>query len=75
MDDKATIYTYTIIYSSTEAFKDKTPYVVGIVEKPDGTKTAALIEGYKENMPIAIGIPVVFDRADQGGNPVYRFPN
>jgi uncharacterized OB-fold protein len=74
MDDQAVIYTYTIIYSSTEAFKDKTPYVAAIVEKAGGEKVATIVEGYRENIPIAIGMPVVFARTDATGNPVYRFP-
>lgn len=74
MDDKAVIYTYTVIYSSTEAFKDKTPYVAAIVEKADGEKVATLVEGYREDAPPAIGMAVVFGRTDAAGNPVYRFP-
>ncbi len=74
MDDRAAIYTFTVIHSSTEAFKDKTPYVAAIVEKADGARVATVIEGYRENTPLAIGMPVVFARTDEAGNPVYRFP-
>jgi uncharacterized OB-fold protein len=69
---KATIYTYTVIRSSTIDFKDKTPYVAGIVESEEG-KIAALIEGYQEGMPISIGQTVVFSHLDAKGNKVFRF--
>lgn len=72
MDKNAKIYTYTVIYSSTEAFKDKTPYVAGIVENDEG-KRATLIEGYKEGMPIKVGMEVQFSHFDDANNPIYRF--
>ena len=72
MNKKAKIYTYTIIYSSTEEFKDKTPYAAGIVEIEQG-KVAALIEGYKDGLKIEIGMEVDFSHLDAKGNAIYRF--
>lgn len=68
----AKIYTYTIIYSSTEDYKDKTPYVAGIVEDA-GERRAALIEGYAEGMDVRIGMEVKFSRYDEAGNGIYKF--
>ena len=66
------IYSYTIVYSSTEAMKDKTPYIVAIVEKPDGEKVSALVEGYTPQAKVAIGNEVAFCRQGAGGSSVYR---
>lgn len=49
------IYTYTIVYSSTAAFADKTPYCTAILESSDGTRFPALVEGYREGDPVYIG--------------------
>lgn len=38
MNEKGKIYTYSIIYSATEAFKDRVPYVVAVVENSIGRR-------------------------------------
>lgn len=68
----AKIYTYTIIYSSTEDYKDRTPYVAGIIEDAKERK-AALIEGYTDGMEVSIGMEVEFSRYDEAGNGIYKF--
>lgn len=72
MDEKARIYTYSIIYSAAEAFKDKTPYVVAVVEDSAGRRLAR-IDGYREGTPVAIGQEVRLVAEDAAGNAVYGF--
>jgi uncharacterized OB-fold protein len=72
MTETAEIYTYTVINSSTEAFKDKTPYLAAIVTRPDGTRVAAMVEGWTETSPVAIGTAVRLSGTDPLGNPTYR---
>lgn len=68
----ARIYSYTIVYSSTEALKDKTPYLAAIVEKPDGEKVSAMVEGYTPEAKVAIGSEVAFSRQGDGGASIYK---
>lgn len=72
MNNKGKIYTYSIVHSATEAFQDKVPYVIAVVENSDG-RHLARIEGYNEKTPVEIGMEVAFSRDDQDGNPVYSF--
>lgn len=72
MQQQAKIYTFTIIHSSTEEFKDKTPYVAGIVEDSKGRR-ATLIEGYRVGMQIKVGMDVFYSHNDKANNPIYRF--
>lgn len=72
MARKGNIYTYSIVYSAAEAFKDKTPYVVALVE--DGVeRSMVLVEGYRPEQEITIGMEVDFVRRDAAGNGIYQF--
>lgn len=51
----ASIYTYSVLYSSTEDFKDKTPYLTAILQDAEGNRFASLVEGFSDGMEIAIG--------------------
>jgi uncharacterized OB-fold protein len=66
-----TIYTYSIIHSASEEFKDRTPYVVALVEEEGHARVASLLEGY-DGQKIHIGMPVEYVREDTEGNPVYK---
>jgi len=72
MAKKAKIYTYSIIYSPSEEFKDKVPYVAGVLEE-NNERFSSFIEGYKDGMDIKIGMEVEFSRFDEAGNVVYKF--
>lgn len=72
MTETAEIYTFTVINSSTEAFRDRTPYLAAIVSRPDGTRVSTRVEGWTPATPIAIGMSVTEDGADALGNPIYR---
>ena len=72
MSRKGTIYTYSIIYSAAEAFKDKTPYVVAVVEE-DGARRLARVEGYTAQTQVEIGMTVNFLAIDEQGNTIYSF--
>ncbi|KAB3532146.1 OB-fold domain-containing protein [Alkaliphilus pronyensis] len=74
MNKKATIYTYSIIYTASEDFKDQTPYVIAIVEDKD-SRVLSRIEGYEENKEIHIGMEVELFKTDESGNPIYKFIN
>jgi uncharacterized OB-fold protein len=54
---KGKIFTYSIVYSASEAFSDKTPYVVAIIESDEG-KFLSRIDDYKEEMNVAVGVDV-----------------
>ena len=70
--EKGTIYSYSIVYSAAEAFKNKVPYVVAVIEDTQG-KRLARIEGYTEKTKVAIGMEVNFLEVDEGGRSVYSF--
>ncbi len=72
MAKKAKIYSFTIVYSSSEEFKDKVPYVVAVLEE-NKERFSSFIEGYKEDIEIKIGMEVEFSRFDEAGNVVYKF--
>jgi uncharacterized OB-fold protein len=72
MSETAAIYTYSVIHSSTESFKDKVPYMAAIVTRPDGSRIATLVEGYSPDKDVAIGSKVVLSGTDTHGNPIYR---
>ena len=72
MNRRGTIFTYSVVHSGTEAFKDKIPYIVAIV-KEDQQKRIARIEGYTEKTEINIGMEVEFLTEDEKGNALYRF--
>lgn len=72
MTKAANIYTYTVIFSAAEDFKDKTPYAVAILDN-GSQKFAAFIDGYKEGMQIKVGMEVGYSHEDEKGNVVYKF--
>ena len=67
-----TIFTYSIVHSGIGVFKDKTPYVVALVEENQQLRLA-YIEGYTQDLQVRIGMEVEFVTADERNNPVYRF--
>jgi len=72
MAEKAKVYTYTVINSASEEFKDKVPYVVAVLENKNG-RFASFIEGYKDGINVDIGMEVEFSRFDEAQNPIYKF--
>ncbi|MDR1241235.1 MAG: OB-fold domain-containing protein [Deltaproteobacteria bacterium] len=69
--DKAKIYTYSILFASTEEFKDRVPYLTAILEKPDGKRFASLIAGWNAGTRVEIGQEVHSSGTDAGGQSVY----
>ena len=65
------IYTYSVLFSSSEEFKDKVPYVSAVLEMPDGSRLASLLAGYKPDMEICIGQEVKAVGQDQDGKTLY----
>ncbi|WP_298273193.1 OB-fold domain-containing protein [Geobacter sp.] len=72
MSRLGTVYTYSIIHSGTGNFKNKTPYVVALVEENQQMRLA-LVEGYTQDLQVRIGMEVGYLTADERNNPVYRF--
>jgi uncharacterized OB-fold protein len=68
---KPVIYTYSIVYSSSELFQDKTPYVTAILEDESGKRFPAFLGGYPEGKAIVIGQEVDFQGYDQNQKAVY----
>lgn len=52
---KATIYTFSIVRSSTEAFAARTPYCAAILEAADGVRFAVMLEGYQDGDTVKVG--------------------
>jgi len=65
------IFTYSILYSSTDEFVDKIPYVSCILEQEDGFRFASLLEGFVEGMDIKIGQEVKYIGEDEQGKVRY----
>jgi len=53
--EKPIIYSFAVVRSSSEQFKDKTPYVTAILENEAGVRFPALVEGYTDGMEVSIG--------------------
>ena len=67
----ATIYSFTVIYSAAEAFKNRTPYAIALIDE-EGNRIMAGIETITDPAQIAVGAAVEFSRTDENGNPQYR---
>ncbi len=65
------IYTYSVLFSSSEEFKDKVPYVSAILETPDGGRFPNLLSGYKPDMEVRIGQEVKATGQGPDGKTVY----
>lgn len=72
MARRGILYSYSIVHSGTAAFKDQTPYVLGIVER-DQRKSIARIEGYHDKIEVSIGMEVESLAEDENGTARYRF--
>lgn len=66
------IYTFSIVHSGTDSFKDKTPYVMALVEEKQQIRLAQ-VEGYTPELQVEIGMEVEYLAADEQNNPIYRF--
>lgn len=65
------IYTYSVVFSSSEQFKDKTPYICAILEDDDGKRFASLVDGYKDGVDIAIGREIRKTGQNSAGQPTF----
>lgn len=72
MERRGTIYTYSVVHSGIEAFQEKTPYVLAVVEE-NRQRRMARIEGYTGKTAISIGMEVSFLTEDERGNPIFTF--
>lgn len=69
------IYTYSIVYSTSEQFEDKVPYVTAILEDDEGVRFPSFVAGYTEDeSEVFIGQEVVFMWSDEAGRAIYCFP-
>lgn len=71
--DRAIVYTYTEVFSSSVDFQNCTPYVSGIAEAADGTRFPVFLIG-KAGDAIEIGTEVVYVKHSADNIPIYRFP-
>lgn len=65
------IYTYTIVYSATAEFADRTPYCAAILELTDGNRFPAMVNDYREGMDILVGQPVYIRDVEDGVSQYY----
>lgn len=73
MNNRAQIYTYSIIYSASLDFAEKVPFVVAVLENQEDDRFMSYIEGYEKGQEIEIGTEVEFLKLNDDGNPIYRF--
>jgi uncharacterized OB-fold protein len=52
------IYSYTILRAPSGEFAERTPYVCAILEDEDGERVSCVLGGWKENVPVHIGMPI-----------------
>ena len=69
--EKAKIYTFSVLFSSTEAFNDKVPYLSAILENEKGERFASLVDGYKAGMSVSIGQEVRCTGTNDQGKAIY----
>ena len=69
--ESAKIYTYSILFSTSEEFKDKVPYICAILEKSNGERFASLVNGYEAGKEVKIGQEVTCKGQDADGKAVY----
>lgn len=67
-----TLYSFTVIRSSSEAFQNKVPYLCGLIEDSSGTRKVAYLGAYEAGMPIEIGAKVSYNHREENGLDVYR---
>lgn len=61
------IYTFSILYNSMDAYAEKVPYVVAIVEDENGNRYSANIMNYQDGQPVEVGMEVKqTGKAEQG---------
>ena len=62
------IYTYSIIHSATDDFKNNSPYAVGIIELDEGAKiTAQIVDCDLNDLHIGDEVEVVFRKIKEEG--------
>ena len=71
MKRTGTIYTFTVVHSAAEAFKERTPYVVALVDE-NGHRVVSLLEGYDPTRQVEIGQEVAYVSDDAAGNRIYK---
>lgn len=52
------IYSYSVVYTSSVDFNDKTPYACAIIEDADGQRASCILEGYVVGSEVKVGMPV-----------------
>jgi uncharacterized OB-fold protein len=63
------IYSYSIVYSTTKDFADRTPYACAILEDEQGERVSCILDGYSEGVEIKIGAAV--NETETDGKTVY----
>lgn len=61
---KGKIYSYTIVYQTTPAFRDQVPYAVGMIELEEGVRMVSRIIGDLDKIAIDKPVSVVFEKID-----------
>lgn len=69
--NECSIYTFSIVRSTTPAFLDRLPYLCAVLEGPDGARFASLVEGYRDGMEIRVGDAVKCAGKDDRGKDRY----
>jgi uncharacterized OB-fold protein len=64
--DEATIYSFSEIYVATGEFEDRAPYCCAILERADGSRFAAQVDGFTEDNPVAVGKKVKLSGRAEG---------
>lgn len=65
------IYTFSILYSTTEKYAHLIPYATAIIELEDGTRLPVLLQGYTEGTEVYVGQEVKYMGESESGDPIY----
>lgn len=67
----ATIYSFSIVRSSTPEFAERVPYCSAILENESGERFAALLDGYTDGMDVQVGQEVRETGTSPDGKALY----
>ena len=71
LSGKGRIYTYTVVHMGFGALKDRTPYVLAVVELDEGVKMTTVVEEMDVNA-VQVGDAVTYHHTEENIGPIFR---
>ena len=73
LSGKGMVYTFTVVQMGFGHLASRAPYVLAVVELPEGPKLTTIIEGAPTDpAALRVGMPVAFSRMEEGTGPIFR---